>query len=289
LRKTTWIRTWVSATRAKKKKIAAEVAWRERLVKEAEADGIFLDSTTGDENFCARYESHERAHSGYEGSYVRFFESFAEDDPEAFGNDADRASYFHEEDRAYRLYAAEEFGRGKARADRASAQQRATRKRDEDAQRILDAARRQDAEWRARVAGAGRAGEGGDARLRTDGKTEKMSSGAYRRAWGRVAAMADRGAPIAHDDVPWPTGEGALASSDEVREVLLGNRANGDAPVSPRFLFRQEMLRWHPDKFETRLGRSIVERDRNRVRARVNVVARLVAELFQGSKRTGHA
>ena len=48
-----------------------------------------------------------------------------------------------------------------------------------------------------------------------------------------------------------------------------------------RRALRSEMLRWHPDKFEARLGRFVRAADRERVNARVNVVAQLVAELFK--------
>jgi hypothetical protein len=40
---------------------------------------------------------------------------------------------------------------------------------------------------------------------------------------------------------------------------------------------------WQPDKFEARLGAHVVSADRDRVGARVNVMAQRVAELFKGS------
>jgi hypothetical protein len=55
----------------------------------------------------------------------------------------------------------------------------------------------------------------------------------------------------------------------------------GSAGGGARRALRSEMLRWHPDKFEARLGRSVRPADRKRVNARVNVVAQLVADLFK--------
>ena len=90
--------------------------------------------------------------------------------------------------------------------------------------------------------------------------------------------MADRGETLAHDDVPWPAREGATI--DEVRAAVLRGVARGEE----RRALRSEMLRWHPDKFGARLGRSVRAEDRERTVARVNAVARMVAELF---KRAG--
>ena len=67
---------------------------------------------------------------------------------------------------------------------------------------------------------------------------------------------------------------------DEVREAVLRGVARGEE----RRALRSEMLRWHPDKFGARLGRSVRAEDRERTVVRVNAVARMVAELF---KRAG--
>ena len=163
---------------------------------------------------------------------------------------------------------------GKRRRESASqAQARATRERDEAAQRVLDEERRKDAEWRERT-------------MRKSAASLKsaVDSAGYRRKWGVASAMADRGEPIAYADIPWPFDpESSRGEPDEcaVREVLLGGmKVAGD---DARRALRAEMLRWHPDKFHARIGGHVAVSDKERVRAGVNVVASVVARLFKRS------
>ena len=102
--------------------------------------------------------------------------------------------------------------------------------------------------------------------------------------------MGGGGGGVGHDDLPWPTtcsGEVADMRA-EVRRAVLGETyevvPSAEPPRNARALLRAEMLRWHPDKFDARLGGLIVEADRDRVRAKVNVVARIVAALFQEAR-----
>jgi hypothetical protein len=100
--------------------------------------------------------------------------------------------------------------------------------------------------------------------------------------------MADRGELIEHDDLPWPTREGDFASAEDARRAILGENLADTSPApkrkSARAVLRLEMLRWHPDKFDAKMGGFIVEADRERVRARVNNVARIIAQLFQEAR-----
>ena len=100
----------------------------------------------------------------------------------------------------------------------------------------------------------------------------------YRARWGAAAAKADRGDARARRRALARAREGATI--DEVREAVLRGVARGEE----RRALRSEMLRWHPDKFGARLGRSVRAEDRERTVVRVNAVARMVAELF---KRAG--
>ena len=163
---------------------------------------------------------------------------------------------------------------GKRRRESASqAQARATRERDEAAQRVLDEERRKDTEWRERT-------------MRKSAAASKsaVDSAGYRRKWGVATAMADRGEPITYADIPWPFDpESSRGEPDEcaVREVLLGGmNVSGD---DARRALRAEMLRWHPDKFHARIGGHVAVSDKERVRAGVNVVASVVARLFKRS------
>ena len=111
---------------------------------------------------------------------------------------------------------------GKRRRESASeAQARATRERDEAAQRVLDEERRKDTEWRERTM-----------RKSAFASKSAVDSAGYRRKWGVASAMADRGEPIAYADVPWPFDpESSRGEPDEcaVREVLLGGmKVSGD-------------------------------------------------------------
>ena len=204
---------------------------------------------------------------------------------------------FDEEEDAYGTYyrtkktkenASKETERRRAAA---SATFRAASARDKEAQRVLDEAMRRDAEWRARVANETnetKKTKSGKRPRENDVKNVSFCSDAssYRRAWGVVAAMADRGELIEHDDLPWPTREGDAASAEDARRAILGENLadTSPAPKSARAVLRLEMLRWHPDKFDAKMGGFIVEADRERVRARVNVVARIIAQLFQEAR-----
>ena len=159
----------------------------------------------------------------------------------------------------------------------AQAQARATRRRDEAAQRTLDEERRKDEAWRARVAAPASAAA-----------EPKITAAEYHSRWGQAAAMADSGDPLSYGDVPWPLSErderaGGAAAAAALRHVLVP--VGGHVSVADtRRALRAEMLRWHPDKFHARLGRCVRVSDRQRVNARVNVVAQLVADLFKRSK-----
>jgi len=270
-------------------------AWREKLLRGAEADAadvlhepVLFDEEANANGSVGTYRV---------GSYARFFESFVDDD--AFADQNVRV-FFDEEEDAYGTYyrtkktkenkCAKETERRRAAA---SATFRAASARDLEAQRVLDEAMRRDAEWRARVAR-----DADETNETKSGKRQRENdvsvsfcsdASSYRRAWGVVAAMADRGEAIEHDDLPWPTREGDAASAEDARRAILGENLADTSPAptkrkSARAVLRLEMLRWHPDKFDAKMGGFIVEADRERVRARVNVVARIIAQLFQEAR-----
>ena len=176
--------------------------------------------------------------------------------------------------------------RRRRRDSAAEAQARATRERDEAAQRVLDEERRKDAEWRERTA-----------RRATQQASSSVSSvftdfATYRRRWGIAAAKADRGESIAYADVPWPFDpESRRGEPDErvVRDVLLGPTGagavkEGSGSDAARRALRSEMLRWHPDKFfASKVGSRVASEDVERTRLGVNAVAGVIASLFRRS------
>ena len=248
-----------------------EAEWRRKLCDEA-AMGEEIDEFGGGASGVGTRDEMDAFYASYQDDYP--------DDGSAYT--------WREEEEAYAEYMRagmatkkrKQFGinddddGGKRRRESASqAQARATRDRDEAAQRVLDEERRKDAEWRERT-------------MHKSSATEKsaVDSAGYRRKWGVASAMADRGEPIAYADVPWPFDpESSRGEPDEcaVREVLLGSKgALGD---DARRALRAEMLRWHPDKFHARIGGHVAVSDKERVRAGVNVVASVVARLFKRS------
>ena len=244
-----------------------EAEWRRKLCDEA-AMGEEIDEFGGGASGVGTRDEMDAFYASYQDDYP--------DDGSAYT--------WREEEEAYAEYMRagmatkkrKQFGvdGGKRRRESASqAQARATRERDEAAQRVLDEERRKDTEWRERTM-----------RKSAFASKSAVDSAGYRRKWGVASAMADRGEPIAYADVPWPFDpESSRGEPDEcaVREVLLGGMkvAGEDA----RRALRAEMLRWHPDKFHARIGGHVAVSDKERVRAGVNVVASVVARLFKRS------
>ena len=93
-------------------------------------------------------------------------------------------------------------------------------------------------------------------------------------------ALVKSAEPIAFEDVPWPMGDETEVSADEVLKILVGVSVE-QQKLTHRAVLRLEMLRWHPDKFESKVGCFVHQNDRDRVRAKVNEVARIVQELFK--------
>ena len=257
-----------------------EMEWREKLRAEA-ALGDAIDEFGGG-----------AAGIGTRDEMDAFYASYRDD------SDDGNAYAWREEEEAYAEYMRagmaarrrrrrdgddcddDDDARRRRRDSAAEAQARATRERDEAAQRVLDEERRKDAEWRERT--TRRAGTGTAAKrnvLRTD-------FAAHRRRWGVAAAMADRGESIAYADVPWPFDPESAVEPDErvVRDVLLGPESARMGPSEARRALRSEMLRWHPDKFfASTVGERVAVEDVERTRRGVNAVAGVIASLFRRS------
>jgi NF-kappa-B inhibitor-like protein 1 len=261
-----------------RRKAAEENAWRRKLLAGAEADAggdtLFTETGVGTYEEDTPFAMGDQWLGTSTQSFANFFSSFAEDDEQTFGEVAfDARAYFREEESAYRSYKAH------AGASAAEPRQSATQRRDADAQRKLDELRREDAAWRENVAsGAGR--KRGRIEKEQKSVSTLLDAQGYRARWGRVAAMADRHEPIAFEDVPWPMGDETEVSADEVLKILVGVSVE-QQKLTHRAVLRLEMLRWHPDKFESKVGCFVHQNDRDRVRAKVNEVARIVQELFQ--------
>ena len=266
-----------------------EMAWRDLLRAEA-ARGDAIDEFGGG-----------GAGIGTRDEMDAFYASYRDD------SDDGNAYAWREEEEAYAEYVRagmaarrrrrrngddcdddDDDARRRRRYSAAEAQARATRERDEAAQRVLDEERRKDAEWRERTTRRADDSKGGRPEERTTRRAKKnvlqTDFAAHRRRWGVAAAMADRGESIAYADVPWPFDPESAVAPDErvVRDVLLGPEGARMAPSEARRALRSEMLRWHPDKFfASTVGSRVAVDDVERTRRGVNAVAGVIASLFK--------
>lgn len=111
-----------------------------------------------------------------------------------------------------------------------------------------------------------------------------LSQEAFLKAWATLDQVEQGGvggplAPLRLADVPIPRGR----TPQEAVDVLLA----GVPPAEERAVLRQEMMRWHPDKFQGKLGARLREEDRAAVLERVNAMQQAVAERYKGAKEKG--
>lgn len=104
---------------------------------------------------------------------------------------------------------------------------------------------------------------------------------AFLKAWAAVDRVEQGGvdgplAPLKLSDVPFPRGRTAAESVD----VLLA----GVPAAEERAVLRQEMMRWHPDKFQAKFRSRVREEDREAVEERVNALQQAVAERYKKAK-----
>ena len=249
-----------------------EMEWRRKLCDEA-AMGEEIDEFGGGASGIGTRDEMDAFYASYQDDYPDDGSAYTWREEEEAYAEYMRAGMATKKRKQFGVDGDDDDGGKRRRESASQAQARATRERDEAAQRVLDEERRKDAEWRERT-------------MRKSSASEKsaVDSAGYRRKWGVASAMADRGEPIAYADIPWPFDpESSRGEPDEcaVREVLLGGmNVSGD---DARRALRAEMLRWHPDKFHARIGGHVAVSDKERVRAGVNVVASVVARLFKRS------
>ena len=126
-----------------------------------------------------------------------------------------------------------------------------------------------------RVKGTTR-GTRGDARATTGATTID----AYRRAWRRLErARAKKSPARAMRAKDFPFVDDALTSrAATLRDFLTSDAPRGDA----RARLREELVRWHPDKFSKYLDLAR-EEDLGEIRDRVNATSRAVRDAFKAS------
>ena len=103
---------------------------------------------------------------------------------------------------------------------------------------------------------------------------------AYRRAWRRLErARAKKSPARAMRAKDFPFVDDALTSrAATLRDFLTSDAPRGDA----RARLREELVRWHPDKFSKYLDLAR-EEDLGEIRDRVNATSRAVRDAFKAS------
>ena len=103
---------------------------------------------------------------------------------------------------------------------------------------------------------------------------------AYRRAWRRLERARARKSPArAMRAKDFPFVDDALTSrAATLRDFLTSDAPRGDA----RARLREELVRWHPDKFSKYLDLAR-EEDLGEIRDRVNATSRAVRDAFKAS------
>ena len=118
------------------------------------------------------------------------------------------------------------------------------------------------------------------ARGDTDATTGATTIDAYRRAWRRLErARAKKSPARAMRAKDFPFVDDALTSrAATLRDFLTSDAPRGDA----RARLREELVRWHPDKFSKYLDLAR-EEDLGEIRDRVNATSRAVRDAFKAS------
>ena len=113
-----------------------------------------------------------------------------------------------------------------------------------------------------------------------DATTGATTIDAYRRAWRRLERARARKSPArAMRAKDFPFVDDALTSrAATLRDFLTSDAPRGDA----RARLREELVRWHPDKFAKYLDLAR-EEDLGEIRDRVNATSRAVRDAFKVS------
>lgn len=103
----------------------------------------------------------------------------------------------------------------------------------------------------------------------------------YDRHW--VELLNSKSVDLGFGDIPWPV-QGWMDSSQVTAETisafLFPSGSNDGRGRTRKEVLREEMLRFHPDKFEGRVMRRVRSEDRDSVREGANAVARAVMRLM---------
>ncbi|KAF5843696.1 hypothetical protein DUNSADRAFT_10872 [Dunaliella salina] len=171
-----------------------------------------------------------------------------------------------------------------AAAARAREQQAATNAfRAVESERILQREKAKDAEWRRKASSGELFVEAARASL---GPLEPaVAHAAYKASWERLMERlrtCPTGKPLqlGVQDVAWPLPEGHAYTKDALGDVLL-HGVQGPADIKARL--REELMRWHPDKFSARLGYHLDAAAAPAITQRVKEVSQALTALMTGN------
>lgn len=104
----------------------------------------------------------------------------------------------------------------------------------------------------------------------------------YDRRW--VDLLNSKSVDLGFGDVPWPvqgTTEVSQVTAETISAFLFPSGSDVGRGRTRKEVLREEMLRFHPDKFEGRVMARIRSEDRDSVREGANAVARAVMTLME--------
>ena len=126
----------------------------------------------------------------------------------------------------------------------------------------------------------------------------------YEERWSKLLSRApvpdvqteDDQGPLSFEDVPWPIvsssrhdEDGHMSQEDINAEAIsrfllsvdVSSDANTAVKPSAKEILRSTMLKFHPDKFESRVLARVRDRDKDRVRETANSVVRILNTLMK--------
>lgn len=103
----------------------------------------------------------------------------------------------------------------------------------------------------------------------------------YDVAWKALGAGRVHAASLSLAQFPWPVLHAVRSADDISTDAVYDFLFNVSAPVSthPKERLKQEILRWHPDKFNTKVVQFALPADRARILDIAGRVARVLNEL----------
>jgi len=103
----------------------------------------------------------------------------------------------------------------------------------------------------------------------------------HRGQWDKLQMSA----ALKWDDFPWPVFKQPSSSDDVTTPGVTAYILSSLHPVdkSPKERIKENIRRWHPDRFETQLLSKVKESDRDSVREAAGTVVRTLNDLLRSS------